>query len=84
MPPDVVETKGENEPCSASLTLSSYSLFFSCSFRRWHWARWVNSAQTGSPQRSGDEPVAKHDVEYTHAHKIREWRLIQRTAAESL
>ena len=33
---------------------------------------------------SGDEPVAKHCVEYTHAHKIRKWRLMQRTAAESL
>ena len=34
MRPDVEKTKGEKDPCSISLTRSSYALFFSISFRR--------------------------------------------------
>ena len=34
MPPDVEKTKGEKDPCSISLTRSSYARFFSISFRR--------------------------------------------------
>ena len=32
IPPAVEKTNGEKEPCSISLTRSSYALFFSCSF----------------------------------------------------
>ena len=34
MPPDVEKTKGEKDPCSISLTRSSYARLFSISFRR--------------------------------------------------
>ena len=32
IPPEIENTRGAKEPCSISLTLSSYARFFSCSF----------------------------------------------------
>lgn len=39
IPPAAEKTSGEKDPCSISRTRSSYALFFSSSFLRWHWAK---------------------------------------------